>query len=185
MDIVSMHEATPAQREALAAMLVTAFAENWPAAFPTLEDGRQEIVEAFAVDRVPLMALMEGEPVGWIGAISTYDGNVWELHPLVVHPDWQRQGIGRALIAALESELAARGGLTLMLGSDDESNLTSLGGVDVYPDPLALLASIRNLHNHPYTFYQRCGFALIGLIPDANGFGKPDLLLAKRLRRPE
>ena len=69
----------------------------------------------------------------------------------------------------------------MQVGTDDENNLTSLGGVDVFPNVLAHLAQIHNIARHPFTFYQKCGFSLVGIIPDANGFGKPDILLAKRL----
>jgi len=31
----------------------------------------------------------------------------------------------------------------------------------------------------------RCGYRLVGVMPDANGYGKPDLYLAKRLRAAE
>ena len=30
-------------------------------------------------------------------------------------------------------------------------------------------------------FYLRVGFHIVGVIPDANGFGKPDILMAKRI----
>jgi aminoglycoside 6'-N-acetyltransferase I len=45
-------------------------------------------------------------------------------------------------------------------------------------------ASSQNLKNHPFTFYERLGYHIVGVIPDANGIGKPDILMAKRLRQP-
>jgi aminoglycoside 6'-N-acetyltransferase I len=35
--------------------------------------------------------------------------------------------------------------------------------------------------DHPAVFYRRMEFEVVGLIPDANGPGKPDILMAKRL----
>ena len=42
-------------------------------------------------------------------------------------------------------------------------------------------AEIKNLKGHPYEFYQKVGFVLVGVIPDANGPGKPDIVMAKRV----
>jgi aminoglycoside 6'-N-acetyltransferase I len=106
---------------------------------------------------------------------------VWELHPLVVCPQSQGQGVGRALVEDLVGAVRARGGLTLTLGSDDDDEMTSLSGVELYPDPWPHIASIRNLRRHPYEFYQKCGFVITGVVPDANGLGKPDILMARRV----
>ncbi len=81
----------------------------------------------------------------------------------------------------LEGRVHEQGGITLYLGTDDEKNQTSLADVDLYPDLWGQVARIRNLGGHPYEFYQRLGFTIIGVIPDANGLGKPDILMAKRL----
>ena len=35
--------------------------------------------------------------------------------------------------------------------------------------------------SHATGFYRRMGYTVIGVIPDANGKGKPDILMAKRL----
>jgi aminoglycoside 6'-N-acetyltransferase I len=78
-----------------------------------------------------------------------------------------------------------QGGLTILLGSDDENDMTSLSGVDLYPDVYTHIQRIRNLRGHPFEFYQKCGFAIIGVVPDANGLGKPDILLAKRVSNGE
>jgi len=45
------------------------------------------------------------------------------------------------------------------------------------------VARIRNLKQHPYEFYQKQGFVIVGVMPDANGIGKPDILMAKSVVR--
>ena len=99
----------------------------------------------------------------------------------MVRPDNQRRGIGTALVADLEDHVRRRGGYTIWIGTDDENNQTSLGGVDLYPNVLDHLAAISNLNDHPYEFYQKVGFTVVGVIPDANGPGKPDIMMAKRV----
>lgn len=165
-----------------AELLVAGFKEHWPDAYPGLNSALAEVRESFGKDRLSRVAHDEaGRVLGWIGGIRQYDGHVWELHPLIVHPGYQGQGIGRALVQDLETQVRARGGLTIMLGTDDEDYMTSLSGVDLYPDVCAHIAAIRNLKRHPYQFYQRLGYAIIGVVPDANGRGKPDILMAKKV----
>ncbi len=166
-----------------AALLVAGFKDNWPDAWPNMDAALEEVRESFGEDRLSRVAVdEEGAVLGWVGGIPSYEGNVWELHPLVVRPDLQRRGIGRALVADLEERVRERGGLTIWLGSDDETGMTTLSGVDLYPNVLEHLASIRNLRGHPYGFYSKLGFSLIGAMPDANGPGKPDIYMAKRCR---
>jgi aminoglycoside 6'-N-acetyltransferase I len=122
-----------------------------------------------------------GNALGWIGGIKQYDGNVWELHPLVVGGDTRGKGVGRALVEDLEEQVRQRGGLTIWLGTDDEDDQTSLSGVNLYPNVWEHLTKIRNLRDHPFEFYQKLGFVIVGVMPDANGRGKPDIYMAKRV----
>lgn len=179
---LDLHDATPAQLHEAALLLVEGFAEHFPRAWPTVEDGAAEVAGAMEEGRVARLAVGDRQRVlGWIGGIPMYEGRVWELHPLVVHPECQRRGIGRTLVAELERIVRERGGLTIFLGTDDETEQTSLGGVDLYPGALDKLASIENLNGHPFGFYRRVGFEIVGVVPDANGFGKPDIMMAKRV----
>jgi aminoglycoside 6'-N-acetyltransferase I len=98
-----------------------------------------------------------------------------------VQPAFQGKGIGRALVLDLEEQLRARGALTVTLGSDDEDGMTSLAGVDLYENLWQKIRDIQNFKNHPYEFYQKIGYAITGVVPDANGIGKPDILMAKKL----
>jgi aminoglycoside 6'-N-acetyltransferase I len=167
--------------EQIAHILVEAFKDNWPTAYNTVADGLEEVQESFAPGRISRMAIADdGTVLGWVGAIRQYD-YAWELHPLAVHPAHQGQGVGRALIADLEDLVREQGGLTIFLGSDDEANMTSLSQTDLFPDVAQHIATIKNLRRHPYEFYQKVGFVIVGLIPDANGWGKPDIILAKRV----
>ncbi len=165
-----------------AVILVDSFKEHWPDAWPDIESAKREVWLSFAEGRISRVAVDEsGAVLGWIGGISEYRGNVWELHPLVVRADCRRQGIGRALVADLEERVRERGGHTIRVGSDDQDNMTSIGGIDLYPDVLGHLAGIENINGHPYEFYEKLSFVIVGVIPDANGPGKPDILLAKRV----
>ena len=166
-----------------ATLLVRGFEENWPEAWPTEEEALQEVREALGEGRICRVAMGEdGAVLGWIGGIPSYEGKVWEVHPLVVCPDLRRRGIGRALVVDLEARVGERGALTLWLGTDDEAGMTTISGVDLYPDVLGHLANIENLRGHPYEFYSKLGFSIIGAMPDANGLGKPDIYMAKRCR---
>lgn len=161
-----------------AALLVAGFQDAWP----NLELAIAEVRECLQPERLGRVAVgNDGMVLGWVGAIPQYDGRVWELHPLVVAPAFQRQGIGRGLVADLEARARERGGLTLWAGADDQDGRTSLAGVDLYEDLPQRLASVENLGGHPYEFYQRLGFTIVGVMPDANGSGKPDIYLTKRI----
>jgi aminoglycoside 6'-N-acetyltransferase I len=59
--------------------------------------------------------------------------------------------------------------------------MTSLSQVDLYPNVVEHITHIRNIRRHPYEFYQRLGYVIVGVIPDANGLGKPDIIMAKRV----
>jgi len=181
LDLLTKNEAGIRQA---AAVMMAGFKEHSPGYVPDLDTALGEVHKALLPGRICRIALdAQDGVVGWIGGRSGYEGLVWELHPLVVDPAHQGKGIGRALVSDLENLVRARGGLTIQLGTDDEDDSTSLGGVDLYPDVLGRLAGIRNLRRHPYEFYQKLGYVIIGAIPDANGFGKPDILMAKRISR--
>ncbi len=182
MQIVDLRPDDGEATHQAAALLVEGFKEHWPNAWPDMSAALKEVQASFGPDRISRVAVdKDGSVLGWIGGISEYDGHVWELHPLVVHPDRRGKGIGRALVTDLEEQVRQRGGLTLCVGTDDEDNMTTLGGVDLYPNVVGHLASIRNLCGHPYQFYQKLGFVIVGVMPDANGPGKPDIYMAKRV----
>jgi aminoglycoside 6'-N-acetyltransferase I len=147
----------------------------------TFAEALQEVEEALAPGKICLVARTEeGEIVGWIGGQHSYS-HVWELHPLAVDPGRQRQGVGRALVLALEEKVAAAGGYTIQLGADDEFGGTNLYGRDLYPNVLEAAQHLRNVNDHPFAFYQKLGYVVTGLIPDASGFGKPDIVMCKRV----
>ena len=183
MNIISLLPENDQLIQQAAQLLVDAFREHWPDAWPTYEEGLSEVREMLARERICRVAVDEqGSLLGMIGGIPGYDGNVWELHPLAVQPSRQGEGIGRALVQDFEAQVRARGGLTITLGTDDEDSMTSLSNVDLYENLWDKIRDIRNYKNHPFTFYQKMGYVITGVVPDANGLGKPDILMAKRVK---
>ena len=154
-----------------------------PDAWPTMVDAMEEVEDSFGPGRISVVAIEGATVLGWAAAIRQYSGHTWELHPVVVNKDHRKAGVGTALIVEIESRVVEHGGLTLWVGTDDENGATNLFGQNLYPDPLKWLSHVRNLKNHPFEFYEKLGFSICGVIPDANGLGKPDIFLAKRVRR--
>jgi aminoglycoside 6'-N-acetyltransferase I len=166
----------------VAELLLLAFKDLSPDSWPDFESAFAEVRESFEPGRISRVAIdSNGDILGWVGGISHYAGKAWELHPIVVHPDHQGKRIGTALVRDLIKQVSSRGGATLWLGTDDETNRTSIAGKDLYPDVLAQLSRLCNIHGHPFEFFQKVGFSIVGVIPDANGIGKPDILMAMRV----
>lgn len=147
--------------------------------WPTIELALEEVDESLA-GRVCLAARDDDRVLGWIAATPMYRNRVWEIHPLVVRSDTRGQGVGRALVDAIAREAVASGVLTLWVGTDDDLGETNLATVDLYPEPLDHLRTVDAPESHALGFYRRVGFALAGLVPDANGRGLPAILLARR-----
>lgn len=169
---------TPAEINAVAAILVAGFADRSPA-WPTLEAGINDVATYSTGEQISLVATVNDTIVGWIRATPQYQQFGWELHPLVVAPTHQHQGVGKALVAELCTRLAAQGATTLYAWSDDESVSTSLGGKVLLPNTLDHLQSFSSSARHAGGFYLKQGFVLCGVIPDANGRGKPDILFVR------
>lgn len=171
----------PAFRERAAELLVEGFRDAWPDAWPDIESGRREVAEMVEGERICRVVVEDGDVVGWGGAIPTYRRTAWELHPLVVDKGHRKKGIGRALVRDIEEQARLRGAVTLFLGTDDEDGSTSIGGIDLYPDIALHIGSLHSNLGHPLEFYRKVGFVIVGVIPDANGPGKPDILMARRI----
>ena len=180
MIIVDMKQLNETQLQQAAQILLDELSQGWE----TLTDAQEEISDLLAEDaEASLIAAMENdEVIGWCGILPEYDGKVFELHPLAVRRDYQRKGVGRKLMAHIEQLARERGGLTIRLGADDErpGGETSLANVDMYDNLPARIAEFEP-GTHQSAFYLKLGYRIVGVMPDANGAGKPDIFMAKRL----
>ena len=124
------------------------------------------------------------ELAGWAGIRPMYE-KTWELHPMVIKRECQGKGYGRALLGEMEMLARLNGLIGLVAGSDDETFSTSLSGKEITGENiLEEIKNIKNHKNHPFEFYVKCGFAIVGIIPNANGPQKPDIWLWKDVRSP-
>ena len=162
-------------------LLVRSFRDLSPTWVPTVDAARVKVVEALKPGALSRVLLVDDRVVGWVGARHDY-GSVWELHPLVVDEAMRGRGYGRALVNDVECLAAGRGALTMVLGTSDEVGRTTLSNQDLFHDIIAALRDLKPTGVHPLGFWQRVGYTVVGVIPDAEGPGKPTILLAKRIR---
>jgi aminoglycoside 6'-N-acetyltransferase I len=178
--VVDLSAAGPGAVDEVAAFLPGCFA-RW-GYLPSVAAARVEVRDSLGPARLSRVAVGEdGRVRGWYGGIAEYEGRVWELHPMAVRPEYQRRGIGRMLLADFEARARERGGSTAVLVTDDVDGATSAYGVELFPDVWRHIRGFTVYGDHPCRFYQRCGFIVYGLLPDASGRGKPGILMAKRL----
>jgi len=175
MDIIKLEKETHIKQ--VASILYEHF-ENWITSY---EKAIGVIKETISVERISLVAIdNENKAIGWVAGIHNYPA-AWELHPLVVAKEYRYKGIGSKLMQSFENEVGNRNGRVIYLGTDDEDGLTSIYGKELFPDVLGKLKNIENINNHPFEFYLKNGFEITGIIPDANGFGKPDIIMCKKV----
>jgi aminoglycoside 6'-N-acetyltransferase I len=104
MNIITLTPDKESLIRQVAQLLVDAFCEHWPDAWPTREEAMKEVHEMLEAERICRVAIDEqGKVLGIIGGIPQYDGHVWELHPLAVQPALQGHGVGRALVRIWKS----------------------------------------------------------------------------------
>ena len=169
--------------ESLVPLTVRAAAINSPRWLPDPERARAEIVTVAAGAGVCRALLAGEEAIGWAGAAPSAR-TAWELHPLLVDPLRHGGGAGRCLVAELERLASAAGALTMELSTSDATRATTLGGKDLFADPLGALARLEVLdpsRGHAFRFWQKVGYSVVGVLPDAEGEGVPSIRLAKSL----
>ena len=83
--------------------------------FITYPRSREEIFSEISKNEEMLIAVLQGNPVGYIKTFQTPNSKVARVLDLVVSSPIQRQGIGSALVLAMMDYLRQQGYHTLML----------------------------------------------------------------------
>jgi aminoglycoside 6'-N-acetyltransferase I len=167
--------------EEAAHILFTAFQTMNGTAWPAPASALQEVKECIAAPNMCIGICVNNVLAGWVGLRPMYE-KTWELHPLVIAPQHQHKGLGTLLIRELEEKAREQGIIGILLGTDDETYSTSLSQQELTGDNIChAIMNIRNMKKHPYEFYQKCGYVIVGVIPNANGVRKPDIWMWKNL----
>ncbi|HGK7400531.1 TPA: aminoglycoside 6'-N-acetyltransferase AAC(6')-Iaf [Citrobacter freundii] len=139
----------------------------------------EEVEECIEHPNICLGICLDDKLIGWTGLRPMYD-KTWELHPMVIKTEYQGKDFGKVLLRELETRAKGRGIIGIALGTDDEYQKTSLSMIDINERNIFdEIENIKNINNHPYEFYKKCGYMIVGIIPNANGKRKPDIWMWK------
>lgn len=179
VDLTAADDALIQQTARIAYEASQSISTSW---LSNLDDASEEVAESLDHDGISCILLDQKQVVAWISAQPQFNGRVVEIHPLIVATTHQRQGLGRRMVNHVGTWAREQGALTLWLSTSDETDATSLSGCDLYANPASAIAQFHQTAPHPCGFWQKLGFRIVGVLPDAEGPGKPSIMLAKPLR---
>mgnify|MGYP000845338529 FL=1 len=179
---INLSSSSDAVKKRAARILFEASRSVTDTSWNTLESAEAEVTECCNSEYIAVGYIHNGDLAGWIGLRPAYGNTTWELHPIMVGPEYQKRGIGSKLLEEIERIARERDVLNIILGTDDEFGKTSLSGVDLYASNIFYeIENIVNLGGHPFEFYKKKGYTIIGVVPDASGLNRPDIIMGKRL----
>ena len=147
------------------------------------KDAFIEVKECIKGSNICIGIKLENKLIGWVGLRQMYE-KTWELHPMVIKKEFQGKKYGQKLLDELERIAYKNGIIGIVTGTDDETNSTSLSEKEINGENIfEEIKSIKNYKKHPFEFYMKCGYNIIGIIPNANGQNKPDIWLWKDIRK--
>lgn len=116
-------------------------AEATPSVTDTVADIQRVLTDSQAV---VLVAEADGRLIGSV--IGTFDGWRGHIYRLAVHPAFRRRGLGRALVAEIQSRLAMRGArrIIALVEKDHAWAMAFWGAVGYQIDP-RIVRFVQNL----------------------------------------
>ncbi len=164
----------------IAGFLPDCFRRFSPEWVPTIEIAQEKVFESLSGGRRSRVLIDENRTaLGWIGAIV--DENVWEIHPIAVAPQAQRNGYGARLVNDIVLLAKASGAVAVWAGTSDETQSTSFSKFDLYREAARAMENVEAAPGHAVNFWLKMGFSLVGVIPDEEGLDRPGILFAKRV----
>ena len=169
--------------EQASVMLMETFpkADMWPDLDETI--AKETVDDSIGDKNICIGLKIDNELIGWVCLSPMYE-KTWELHPMVIKTEFQGKGYGKILLNELERIAREMGIIGIILSSGEETNKTSLSEKEIIGEKIiGEIEKIKNYKNHPYEFYIKCGYSIYGLIPNAYGLNKPDIMLWKDIRK--
>jgi aminoglycoside 6'-N-acetyltransferase I len=182
-EFCNINESEKIKKQA-AEILYTTFTEiNGNLWLKNEKDAFDEVKECIKEPNICVGIKLENELIGWCGLRQMYE-KTWELHPIVIKKEFHGKKYGKKLLGEIEKIACENGIIGIAAGSDDETNSTSLSEKEINGENIfEEIKNIKNYKNHPFEFYKKCGYIIIGIIPNANGQNKPDIWLWKDIRK--
>lgn len=120
--------------------------------------------------------------IAFVGVLRHVFPYAYQIEPLIVKEPFRGQGVGGRLLELIEFKLKDEGVRTLFITGPDTTGETSLYNKDLFDgEGIVHHLSTVDYGHEALSFYTKRGYQVSGVIPEANGAGKPEIMLAKRI----